>query len=296
MADYPVLLNDISYWQEFSPPFRDMHDNGVEMSFIKTSMGFGIDLRAEQHIKAARDGGMPPAGFHWIDCTSTPARQGGYCISMLQKHGLKHLMFDDEEWWSNWAKYYDYINHKITWEEVPKASVQQLQDALLGTVEWVTSRVDVRWLVYGGYYFLKGYHKLNPTVVDFYKRAPARIFAEYDDSKLGKRKVTWDQLRALALASHLDSRLTVPEDARMPEDDPQQFTSTCIVPGYAGNMDFSVWHAGRASWERWSGLVPETRVAYNDLPEASQDLVILEALRKIGLADEAGTVPESLLH
>lgn len=296
MADDLVLLNDISYHQATSPPMREMHDNGVAMSFIKISMGFGIDLRAEQHIKAARDGGMPPAGNHWIDPTSTPARQGGYCISMLQKHGLKHLMFDDEQSWSDWAKYYDYINHKITWEEVPKASVRQLQDALLGTVEWVTSRVEVKWLIYGGYYFLKGYHKLNPTVVDFYKRAPARIFAEYDDSNLGKRKVTWDQLRTLALASHLDSRLQAPEWARMPEGDAQQFTSTCIVPGYAVNMDFSRWHAGRTSWERWSGLVPEVRVAYNDLPEADQDLVILEALKKIGLADQAGTVLESLLH
>ena len=288
MADDLVLLNDLSYWQAQSPPFKAMHENGVEMVFVKGSMGFGIDARAEQHIKAARNGGMPAALYHWIDNTSTPARQGGYCVSMLEKHGIGHLMFDDEQPHCNWQKWNDYINKKISWDQVPKASVQQLEDALLGTVEWVTSRVEVRWLMYSGYYFLEGYHKLNPDVVAFYKKAPARVWAEYDDSALGVRRVTWEQLRALAVASRLDSRMRVPENARCPEDDPQQFSSSCIIPGYSTNMDFSRWK--RSGYEAWSGQKPVVRIPFLALDEPGQDAVILRALQRLGEADAEGTV------
>jgi hypothetical protein len=288
MADELVLLNDLSYHQAESPPFKEMHENGVVMAFIKGSMGFGIDLRAEQHVNAARNGGMPPALYHWIDPISTPARQGGYCISMLEKHKIGHLMFDDEQSWSSWQKYTDYINKKIPWDQVPKAGVQQLEDALLGTVEWVTSRAEVRWAMYSGYYFLQGYHKLNPDVIALYKRAPARVWAEYDDSALGRRKVTWDQLRALALASHLDSRMRVPESARCPADDAQQFTSSVIIPGYSVNMDFSKWT--RSAWEAWSGIEPEVRVPFLSLDEAGQDAVVLRVLQRIGEADAEGRV------
>jgi len=178
----------------------------------------------------------------------------------------------------------DYGHYKITGQELYNINMKYLET--LG----ILSPVEV--LLYSGPWYWN-----NPKLVQYITGREKRFgfwSAEYpfDDRarKLGlkpliKEMSPWD-LKA-------DWHMTVAKPWDPEDIVGLQWTSHGDPLGatpQAKRIDKNV--AFRLVVEQHPGI----RVPYLDLPEASQDLVILEALKKIGLADEAGTVPESLLH
>jgi hypothetical protein len=126
----PVLVPDVSNWVNHINA-REFEDGGcasviVGLYWILDSNGHWIlnPVCRAQCVEVATHSSMVLQGYFWDDIILDPLRQADWLADMLVMEGLpvKWVWADQEQWWSNWAAWYQFRNKVITLDEVPKAA------------------------------------------------------------------------------------------------------------------------------------------------------------------------------
>ena len=87
------------------PPFAAFREKyGIQLYFRKFSMGGGPDNHLEADVPLLRNAGCILGGTHWVDPIQSAANQAEYFLYQINKWHPSVLLYDVEQWWSDWSK------------------------------------------------------------------------------------------------------------------------------------------------------------------------------------------------
>ena len=101
-----ILGVDVSGWNP-SVNWDLLWQGGVRFAVIKLTQGTSsLTNLARDHVEGARRVGMVVAGYHWNDPMLDDNKQIDFFASQLDKYDIKLGYVDVEQYWQDWAEFY----------------------------------------------------------------------------------------------------------------------------------------------------------------------------------------------
>lgn len=255
MTDRAYIL-DTSKWNPDTIPWAVFVENGVVMGITKSSMGGGPDTSCNAHVEDMKVGGAKVGLYHWLDPTQDCRTQFGYFLAQIEKHKPNVIAYDIEQWWANWAMYYEYMKGQRPSNTVPRIGEAQWVDFIDEFRGYVQAETDYeqndRALAYWAKWVWELYKSISWSVRDL-----PQWIANYILS--GKpRRVTWDQLHAIPAAG---ASPALPGNILSWKI--WQFSSLLILPGVDYRLDTNIFNGSKADFFAWldDGPMPEPEPA-----------------------------------
>ena len=99
------LVIDVSYYNDLSPEQWDLLATVVDGVIVRLSFGTNEDSLAQKHIDQCNRLGIPYSGYHWVDPTVNMNRQLDHVVGIVAKFRPLSMLFDYEQYWSDWDAY-----------------------------------------------------------------------------------------------------------------------------------------------------------------------------------------------
>jgi len=203
-----------------------LKSKGVVGAIVKSGAGLKNYAFFHDYVKAAKDNGFIVGAYHWTDPIYNAAAQAHV---MAQTEALPEVDFtadDFEQWWNNWAKWYDGIAGRIPMSEVPKFDPYKL-GAYLGLFNDEAKKILVKpHVTYTSNWFISGYTKnASASINDF------KLWSASYPYPRGYITLTWEEF----LSKHLPAegiKPVVPKGSTLENILFWQFTGDrFILPG-----------------------------------------------------------------
>lgn len=95
----------MSWYQSFTQDQWKLLKSLVDGVIIRLGYGLNQDKKAEQHIKDAKNVGLPFAGYHWVDITVDREKQIAHILSLIDKFNPSSMFNDYEQYFTDWDAY-----------------------------------------------------------------------------------------------------------------------------------------------------------------------------------------------
>ena len=159
-----------------------LKDAGVVGVIAKSGAGTKNYPKFYDYIKKAADAGLIVGAYHWLDPIYGAEAQANTLAIVDGYPEVSFTVNDYEQWWSNWAKWYEGIRGNIPMSEVPKFDPYKL-GAYLGLFNAAAKKVLKKpHFTYTAKWFLDSYTRNAAAFInDFklwtanYPYAPGRI-------------------------------------------------------------------------------------------------------------------------
>jgi hypothetical protein len=120
---------DISHYQG-SIDLDILYENGVKTIIAKSSSGCNKDVSFDNHAtKITKDGRFKFGIYHWCDPIVNSLKQSNFCMETIKPYKIDFVCPDIEQWWSDWTKWYRWMQGKLNYNKVPKAGGQKMSDS-----------------------------------------------------------------------------------------------------------------------------------------------------------------------
>lgn len=172
---------DVSHWNK-NINWLELYNGGIRFAFVKLTGGSKlIDSGAADHISKARNHGILVGGYHWADPTVNDALQTDLFLSQLNKYGIKAGAIDSEQYWQNWAEFY---NHSITTRISPERISQNAYNLYTDVLN-----ENINATVYTRYTFMTDY--AQPMLM--WMKEVKGWYAQYPYSS-GRITTSWNEV------------------------------------------------------------------------------------------------------
>jgi hypothetical protein len=193
----PVLVPDVSLWCDHinAKEFEDGGCQSVVVGLYPVSVNGKWQLNPtcrNQCLEVAKTS-MVLQAYYWDDIIIDPVRQANWVADTIQAEGLpvKFVWADDEQWWTDWAKWANARAGKIPMASVPHATPGNIYFHMLSFVQTLRSRFPQT-----GVYTNNGFvASWAPDMNNFLPLYPAWV-AEYAHEPKVITAMTWAQLKA----------------------------------------------------------------------------------------------------
>jgi len=208
-----------------------LKEKGVTGIIAKSGAGLQNYSYFHDYVKAAKDNGFFVGAYHWLDPIYNASAQA---ITMAKTEALPEVDFtanDFEQWWSNWALWYDAVNKKIPWSSVPRFDPYKL-GTYLGLFNDEAKKILVKpHVTYTSNWFIQGYTKnVSASINDF------KLWTASYPYPKGYVTLTWEEF----LSKHLPAETAkpiVPQGSTLDNILIWQFTGDrFILPGVFGDV------------------------------------------------------------
>ncbi len=249
----PVLAGDVSYYQD--PAKLDcvgLKAGGFELMIAKFSMGGGYDKRADAHIANFKNSGVKTGGYHWCDPTQNWIKQSDFFLYKIDQHKPNMVMYDVEQWWSDWVKYGKFLRREIPISQVPRLTQNQVLDSLRAIVTRVLPKSGIpkhRHKIYTARWVDARFPNLSEVIKEL---GLGVVNASYRTNIAGttwmKRRYSWDEFYRLI---PVDRPPLIPEGLSIEDIDLEQFTSSPILPPLDFNIDCNFYRGTKDEFFTW---------------------------------------------
>ena len=245
-----------------NPPVTNwdaMRANGCRFAIFKWSMGFGSSNATwiREQAAAARAADIIVAGYHWLDPTAPIVAQADRFARWHDEIQPGFVMLDNEQWWSDWAKFYAYLRGEITHADIPHFSGGKIAQHVRNVMDRLDARIDVPKVHYTAQWFVNGYSRECSLLMD---RWPLALASYIDRKKVYHAE--WDTWHAEQ--ARMTGSPSLPYGAKSWLL--HQYTSTRAWPGRNCNTDVNLFNGDEIDWENFlNGYVappPVTGTAY----------------------------------
>lgn len=229
---------DVSDWED---PWDlcPLAQEGCLGIIIKSSMGLGNSKKIEGFINAASKANMLYGFYHWADPIYSMGEQTLRFSGLIKKYKPDFIASDNEQWWSSWEKWYDYMNHKIPYQDVPRFGMEKLDAFFHNFMRDVQHlNPDLLFLNYTAGWFIKAY---APHMAFWTQEFPLwDAYYVLDDTRRYQTFASWDAFHRTINALN---RTVFPPGAK--SYCLWQFASRWRLPGMTSCLDLNVFGGTR---------------------------------------------------
>ena len=288
-----ALATDVSKYQPTNMDCVGLKQGGFELGIAKFSMGGGYDTNADGHIANFKNAGMKTGGYHWCDPTQDDIKQADYFLYKIDQNKPDMIMYDVEQWWNDWEKYWARLRGEIPNSQVPRLTMTQVADNLRNVVTRVLPRSGIpkhRHLVYTARWVDDIFPDLSEVIQELGLTVNN---ANYRTNIVGttfmKRRYTWDEFYNLI---PVDRPPMIPVGLELEDIVMEQFTSSPILPPLNFNIDCNFYRGTKAEFFEWieDDIVPEPEPE----PEPSDDITEIRARLSI-MEGEVMTIQQQVI-
>ena len=227
----PELAPDVSLWCDHINA-RELEDGGCTSIVVGlypiTVNGKKVlnPICRKQCIEVATHSSMVLQAYYWDDITKNAVEQADWLADTLATEGLpiKWVWADQEQWWSDWAAWYQARRGEITWDLVPRAT-----PANISIHNLAFSRHFHEHFPAHGVYTNRGFVSSWAAPMDTWLMDYKAWVPHYGRQPSPAVKMTWSQLKESWLPNY-----NIILSAGQPEINVMghQFTGdACILPG-----------------------------------------------------------------
>jgi GH25 family lysozyme M1 (1,4-beta-N-acetylmuramidase) len=124
---------------------QTLKNMGATFVVVKASMGWGDDPKVMLYTTLVKQTGLKLGIYHWADNTNTIVAQVTRFSNLINQIKPDFIAIDDEQWWNDWAKWDQAINHLIPWSEVPRETPTKINSISHGIMDLVHANFPKLW-------------------------------------------------------------------------------------------------------------------------------------------------------
>jgi hypothetical protein len=273
---------DFHVWANYKGKLQSLADQGMVFAFFKVTMGYGDAPEADiaDFFNEVSKTTIIPGVYGWIDPTGLTSDQINRFARIINTYKPKIVADDFEQSWSDWTKYYQFLNGTITWSQVPKVSPFILSSfgfAYCAGIE--SAKGNAKHVIYTNQGFVGDYAPSAVGWLGGYNLWDAG--SSYYDTP--NKFTTWP-----ALHTWVESRPTQNSSISVMKSRARQISSQVWMPGFTGqydNVDFDLWINPDGTY----ATVDQMRAEFSVTPPVVLSLESLDARVKV-LEKKAGII------
>jgi GH25 family lysozyme M1 (1,4-beta-N-acetylmuramidase) len=182
-----ILGIDVSGWNP-SVNWDLLYQGGVRFAVIKLTQGTSsLTNLAREHVEGARRVGMVVAGYHWNDPMLDDNKQIDFFASQLDKYDIKLGYVDVEQYWQDWAEFYQSLRDGTPITKIITSSriSQSAYNMMTGLRNrGFSSQIYTRWS------FITG--RASPMQLWI---SPEESWYAHYPYAVGRVNITWDDIK-----------------------------------------------------------------------------------------------------
>jgi hypothetical protein len=184
---------DISYWQDWELPLKDMVAHGLNRVIIKN------DSRLDEHVAQCLAAPVDYDIYAWVDPIYSIPPQVNRLVRAIAKYRPKGVGVDAEQWWASWKLWDLAIKGRLPWARVPILGPKTINNTHWQFVNLLAPQLpqfDIPFIdLYTGKWFVGAY---CPQMGRWIGTGSLRPWlAQYFDRGKKPYKVTWEQFEAI---------------------------------------------------------------------------------------------------
>lgn len=225
---------------------------GVDVSHYQTADGVSLvnykDLKEKGNIRflvakgdkathlhniGARDAGMYTSVYHWHDPTLTVQKNLDQ-IELLDKTYNPDFWSEDiEQWWANWALWWEATLKKISWDKVPRVNPNTLNTHARNVFYGAKEILRKTAVLYTAQWFINGY---CPKMAEWVKDELLWL-ADYSQFGPALKYLNWEEIQKLPEVFTGGARY---KPKGVEKELIHQFTDRLVCPGHRGSIDTNI--------------------------------------------------------
>lgn len=177
--------NNITY-----DDLRQLRNAGADICVYKSSMGWGDGARVAETVQWAKDLGFITAIYHWLDGTNTAQAQFLRFKKWIDLTNPDFVATDSEQWWADWAKYWQWAYGQIPMSQVPQLTDAQIDSVATGFLNKIKTAYPN---LYNTLYTAKWFEGFDEPMRNWISQYPLWVasYPTYPDQNFG----TWSEFQ-----------------------------------------------------------------------------------------------------